>query len=478
MEGVIRIPHVDLAVIGSGAGLIVLEAALKKGLTCALIEKDKFGGTCLNRGCIPTKMLVYPADLVREAQRGERLGVSFPKPDIDWGRISQRVWQQIDANIELRQGYLNTPNLLVLEGTGAFVDKHTLRVELNQGGTTTLTADTILVAAGGRSVLPPIQGLQEADCLTYENFFGDRYPKQVYSSLAIIGGGVIGVEFAHIFSSLGSKVTVIGRAPQLLRGEEEESARLVQSQLKENGVSLLLGHEAVRIEKRDGIKRVISRCMETGVETAVEAQEVLIASGTRPNSDLVQAENAGIALDSHGGILLNEYLQTNVPHIYALGDITGKMLFRHKANYEAQLLADNLYLDKPLRKADYTAVPMAAFTAPQLASVGLTEKQAQEQGIPYQVLRNSYGSIAAGFSMGYSAKEQDAGFIKVLVGENDKLLGVHVAGYQAAALIQPYVYLMNAYSGARYGSAIRLIQQSMTIHPSLSELTAWAFENY
>lgn len=470
--------HVDLAVVGSGAGLIVLEAALNKGLKCALIERDKFGGTCLNKGCIPTKMLVYPADLIREAQRGEKIGVTYPKPHIDWEEISRRVWQQIDVNKELRQGYLDTENLLVLEGTGAFVDAHTMEVQLKDGSSQRITADTFLVAAGGRSVLPPIEGLEEADCLTYENFFGDRYPKAPYKSLVVIGGGVIGVEFAHIFSAFGTEVSMIGRAPQLLRGEEEESARLVENQLKEYGVHLLLDHEAVRIERKGGMKRVISRCMETGVETTVEAEEVLIASGSRPNSDLVQADKAGIVMDKWGGIKVNEYLQTSQPHIYALGDITGKLLYRHKANYEAQLLADNLYSDKPKRKADYATVPMAAFTAPQLSSVGLTEKQVKEQGIPYQVLRNEYGSIAAGFSMGYSAKRHDGGFIKVIVGEDARLLGVHIAGYQAAALLQPYVYLMNAYSDTPYPNAIQLIQQSMTIHPSLSELTAWAFENY
>lgn len=470
--------HVDLAVVGSGAGLIVLEAALQKGLKCALIEKDKFGGTCLNKGCIPTKMLVYPADLIREAQRGEQIGVTFAKPQVDWEKISRRVWRQIDVNKELREGYLNTDNLLVLEGTGAFVDEHTMEVTLNQGGTRRLTADTFLVAAGGRSLLPPIEGLKEADCLTYESFFGGRYPRRPYQSLVIIGGGVIGVEYAHIFSAFGTEVSVIGRAPQLLRGEEEESARLVENQLKEYGVRLLLGHEAVRIEKAGDKKRVISRCMETGVETTVEAEEILIASGSRSNSDLVGADKAGILMDGKGGIQINEYLQTSQPHIYALGDITGKLLFRHKANYEAQLLADNLYSGKPKRKADYSTVPMAAFTAPQLASVGLTEAQAKKQGIPYQVLRNEYGKIAAGFSMGYSPKRQDGGFVKVIVGEDARLLGVHIAGYQAAALLQPYVYLMNAYKDAPYPNAIQLIRQSMTIHPSLSELTAWAFEEY
>ncbi len=252
--------HVDLAVVGSGAGLIVLEAALNKGLKCALIERDKFGGTCLNKGCIPTKMLVYPADLIREAQRGEKIGVTYPKPHIDWEKISRRVWQQIDVNKELRQGYLDTENLLVLEGTGAFVDAHTMEVQLKDGGSQRITADTFLVAAGGRSVLPPIEGLEEADCLTYENFFGDRYPKAPYKSLVVIGGGVIGVEFAHIFSAFGTEVSMIGRAPQLLRGEEEESARLVENQLKEYGVHLLLDHEAVRIERKGGMKRVISRC--------------------------------------------------------------------------------------------------------------------------------------------------------------------------------------------------------------------------
>lgn len=476
----------DLVVVGSGAGFIVLDAALERGLQCALIEKDQLGGTCLNRGCIPSKMLVYPADLIREAQRSDKVGVSFGKPKADWEKIGSRMWQQINQHNNIRRDYEKVPNLNLYFGTGEFTGRKTMRVKMNEGGwSQPFEADKFVLTAGARSKVPDIAGLQEVECLTYETFFGDKFPKKPWESLIIIGGGVIGTEFAHIFSAMGTKVTVIGRAPHLLRGEEEEVSEAVEDQFRAFGIDMLLGHAAISVKKTKNGKKVVTRCTRTGKSNAVEAEEVLLASGVTSNADLLRCDLAGIEVDENGWIVANEYMETNQPDIWALGDITGRYQLRHKANYEADILAGNLFGNGEKRAADYTKVPWAVFTCPQVARVGMTEKEAREKGLKVFVGRNDYSQVASGFAMAYSDGDVDNGFVKIIAGERGELLGVHIAGYQAAALVQPFVYLLNAATIPHvHGDHLHYsvgtfepILQSMVIHPALSELTAWALDN-
>lgn len=476
----------DLVVVGSGAGFIVLDAALDRGLKCALIEKDQFGGTCLNRGCIPSKMLVYPADLIREAERAPKLGVTLGKPKVDWQLLGERMFEKIGANKEIRQAYMNTPNLDVYEGTASFVDAHTMHVTLKDGTVTEpFTAERFLLAGGARSGHPDVEGLDAIDPLTYEQFFGARFPKKPWKSLTIIGGGIIATEFAHIFAAMGTKVTIVGRAPQLLRGEEPEVSAFLADQYRAFGIRLLLGHTAIKASRVGGKKRVTARCVETGKLTGVDSEEVLVASGVVPNSDLMRVDLAGVTTDANGWINTNEYLETNQPHIFALGDINGRYAFRHKANHEAEVLAHNLYAQAERRHVDYRKVPWAVFSFPQLARVGMTEQEAVEDGHKVFVGRNYYSQVASGYAMGYQEGDLDDGFVKIIVDEHGTLLGVHIIGFQAAALVQPYVYLMNAASMPRkHGDHTHVdigtyepLARSMVIHPALSELTAWAFDN-
>lgn len=476
----------DLVVVGSGAGFIVLDAALERGLSCALVEKDQFGGTCLNRGCIPSKMLVYPADLLREAERAPKLGVTFGKPKVDWQRLGERMFEKIGANKEIRQEYMGTPNLDVYEGTASFVDEHTMHVTLKDGTVTEpFTSERFLLAGGARSGRPDVAGLSAIDPITYETFFGERFPKKPWKSLTIIGGGIIATEFAHIFAAMGTKVTVVGRAPQLLRGEEPEVSAFLADQFRAFGIRLLLGHAAEKASLVGGKKRVTARCLETGKLTGVDSEEVLVASGVVSNADLMRVDLAHIKTDAKGWIITNEYLETNQPHIFALGDINGKYAFRHKANHEAEVLAHNLYAQAERRHVDYRKVPWAVFSYPQLARVGMTEQEAVEEGHKVFVGRNYYSQVASGYAMGYEEGDGDDGFVKIIVDEHGTLLGVHIAGFQAAALLQPYVYLMNAASMPRqHGDHMHVdvgtyepVSRSMVIHPALSELAAWAFDN-
>ncbi len=470
----------DLVVIGTGAGLTVAERAAQEGLTVAIVEKGKFGGTCLTRGCIPSKMLVYPADLLREAQRAHKVGIHFEPPRVDWDHISRRVWEQIDISKSIQASFSNIPNVTLFLGEGRFTGPHAMSVRLNAGGEAQLEGKRFLIAAGARNWLPPIEGMEETGYLTYESFFGDRYPKKPWKSLAIVGGGIIAAEFAHIFAAMGTQVTIIGRNRQLLPWEDAEIAQLVHRQYEDFGIRVLTDHEVVRMQPGKTGKEIVARKRSNGESVTVSAQEVLIAAGVVPQTDTLDLALAGVQADAQGWIKADEYLQTSSPHIYALGDIIGGHLFRHKANYEADILMHNLFSPaEPRRAADYRATPWTVFCYPQVGHVGLTEKQVRNKGIRYYCARYRYSYIASGIAMGYKDDDGDNGLVKLLLDEELHILGVHIAGFQAGALVQPFVYLMNAgeqLSDAKAGT-IEPLTRSMVIHPTLSELAAWSLES-
>ena len=483
----------DLAVIGSGVGLTVADAALQQGLTCAMIENAKFGGTCLTRGCIPSKILVHPADLIRDAARAGRVGLKFSLEQLDWQTISGRMWSQIDQSQGIEESLDGARGLDTYKGTGEFTGPHTMKVRLGDGSyTEEFSARRFVVAAGGRPAIPPIKGLAEAGFLDTEKFFGEGFPKKPWESLVIIGGGAIGAEFAHIFSAFGTQVTVVEMLPRLVPTEEEAVSRMLEDNFKQSGIDVYTGHKALSVRAQSGKKILKVQNAQTGEEKDIPCEEILVAAGIRPNTDILSASLAGIAMDEKGWIKTNEFLETSQSHIWALGDINGKYQFRHKANYEADVLINNLfYPDHPEQKADYDAVPWAIFTHPQIAHVGLTQKQAAKQHSRLMVGVKHYSSVAKGFAMGFEEGDRDDGFVKLIAGEDMKILGVHIIGPDAAVLIQAFVYLMN--TGYRCqkpapqgytpdlqstqtcpGGTFDAIGRAMVIHPSLSEVAGWA----
>lgn len=463
----------DLIIIGSGAGLMVMEEGLKNGLSCAVIERGKMGGTCLTKGCIPSKMLVYPADFIRESQDSERFGVASTNPVPDWKRISERVWEQIDFHVQIEHSLNQIPGLTVYKGTASFEDSHIIRIDYGDGRDPDfIRGKKIVIATGARSFVPELPGLKEAGYLTSETFFGDKYPDHPWKSLIILGSGAISAEFAHIFSAMGTKVTLVARSSRILKLEEEEVSLFVQDRFARDGIRILTDTVALSAVKRDGLKVVVVENRVTGEKQELAAEEILVAMGTQSTTDLLAPEKAGIRTDNQGWIETNEYLETSREGIYAIGDINGKFQLRHKANHEALVLSHNLFSGLERKAASYDAVPWAVFTHPQVARVGATEAELQKKGIPYQTAKNYYSEVVAGRAMGHREGDPDNGFVKMIVGEDKKILGVHIAGPQAAALVQPFVYLMNNDSIKGY----ELITDSMIIHPSLSELAGWTFE--
>ena len=463
----------DLVIVGGGAGMLVMDAALSYGLKCAIIEKDKFGGTCLTKGCIPSKMLVYPADFIRETESAKRFGIIAQKPEIDWKAISSRMWEQIDFSKQIEERIKEMGNLTLFKGKGTFVSNKEMVIQYENGqADEIIEGDRFVIATGAKSQVPKVQGLEETGYITSEDFFGEQYPEKPWKSLVIIGSGAISLEFAHIFSAFGTEVTMVARSERILKKEDIDIAVFVHKQFLTNGINILTERDIVSVSREGGMKVVTVENRNTKERNVIRCEEILVASGSQSTAKDLGLKEAGLEADKDGWINTNEYLETNQPNIWAIGDVNGKYQFRHKANHEAQVVTHNLFSNEEKKQVNYHATPWAIFTHPQVGRVGATEAELIDQGIPYLTAKNYYSEVVGGRAMGFKNNDEDNGFVKVLVGHDKRILGVHIVGPQAATLTQPFVYLMNMEIKSDL-RAYDVIDESMIIHPSLSELTAW-----
>jgi dihydrolipoamide dehydrogenase len=448
----------DLVVVGSGAGMNVAANATAHGLRVAVIDRGPIGGTCLNRGCIPSKVMLYPADVIRTLEEAKAIGIQAKVEKIDYDLIMKRVWQIVlDDRQQMERGVQHSEQLQFYNTEAHFISDYTLRA-----GRDKIKADRIVLALGARPTIPPIEGLQETGYLTSATVFDLQEPPK---SLIIVGGGYIASEFAHFFSAIGSKVTIVGRNPRLVPQEEPEISALLQRKMSDH-LQVYTGYEATRASVEDGLKTVTAVNRADGRPYTFRGQEILVAAGRRSNADLLHPEKTGVEIDEHGWIVVDPYLQTTKEGIWALGDAIGRHQFRHTANYHASVVWQNAFTEHQ-RPVHEDNVPHAVFTHPQIASVGLTEAQAQ-QNHDILVGIKPYADTAKGYAMG----EQD-GFVKVIV-ENGtgRILGAHAIGPQAAILVQQYVYVMHADEGTYLPFA-----RAQTIHPALSEVVVGALGN-
>ncbi len=436
----------DLIIVGSGSGNSI--PAYLDDWNIALVERDVFGGTCLNRGCIPSKMFVYPADVAVASQTSAKLGIDAQFNGADWAAIRDRVFGLIDPIAASGRDYraTGTPNVTLIEGTADFVDERVLDVEGRR-----ITAPNILLAAGARPVIPPISGLVETGFHTSDSIM--RLP-ELPKRLGIIGGGFIAVEMGHVFSGLGSHVTVFNRSNTLLREFDQDISSTFTEAFGQR-VDLLLGHVPTHVERvADGIK-ITCAIGETIVD------ELLVATGREPNSDLLNVDAAGLECHHHGTIAVDDTMATSVEGIWAVGDIANNYQLKHLANAEAAIAFWNIAHPDDLRRQSYKAVPSAVFSSPQVATVGLTEQEAVKQGRSFSVGRRDYGGTAYGWAMA-----DETGFAKVLVDDvTGLIIGAHVLGPQASSLIQPIIQAMQFDQRAE-----DIARQVFYIHPALTEV--------
>lgn len=451
--------HFDLVIIGTGSGNSIPNEAMA-GWDIAILEKGTFGGTCLNVGCIPTKMFVHTADQAAAPANAKKLGVYAHLDAVHWPEIRDRVFGRIDPIAEGGRNWRanENANVTVYEGTAKFLDAHTI----DTGTGETITADRIVVAAGSRPTIPEIADIETTGFHTSDSIMRlDELPE----SLIIIGSGFIASEFAHVFSSFGVQVTMIARSNLLLRHEDLEIAERFTDVAKQKW-DVRLQRKTIRAEKTPAGVRLHMEGPD-GAET-VEAEQLLVAVGRQPNTDLLDITKAGVELHDDGRIKVDEFQRTSQPHILALGDISSDYQLKHVANHEARVVQHNLLNPDEPRKSDHRFVPAAVFSSPQIASVGLTEEQAKAKGIRYVTASQAYASIAYGWAM-----EDTTGFAKLIADPaTGQLLGAHIIGPQASTVIQPLIQAMSFGLDAK-----SMAHGQYWIHPATPELVENALLN-
>ncbi|HXV47068.1 MAG TPA: dihydrolipoyl dehydrogenase [Nitrososphaera sp.] len=447
----------DLIVIGSGSGLDVANVVAQEGKRVAIIEKGRMGGTCLNRGCIPSKLLIHSADVMETIKTAGQFGVNVTGFSVDFEKIVNRTNGIVDSDSDgIRQAFSQIENPKLFPDECRFVGEKTISV-----GGQTIKADKILIASGTRPAIPKIEGLEGSGFITSDEALRLKKQPRV---LTIIGGGYVAAELAHFFGSLGTKINIIQRRDILLPDEDEEVARKFTDMFSKK-YSIHLGYHTQSVSKSGGTFTVVAKNSPSR-KIEVESDQLLIATGRTPNSDTLDLGKTGVKTDSAGFIAVDNHLETNVKGIFALGDAVGRYLFKHAANHEAQYAYYNLTHDKKI-PVDYTAMPHAVFSWPQVAGAGYTEQELKQNNIQYSKAIYLYIRTA----MGEAIEDRD-GFVKLLASKEGKILGCHIIGSQASILIHEVLVAM------KLGAGVNSIVRTVHIHPALSEVVSRAASSF
>ncbi|MDQ2838604.1 MAG: mycothione reductase [Actinomycetota bacterium] len=438
----------DLAIIGTGSGnsLVTPDFDDKR---VAIIESGTFGGTCLNVGCIPTKMYVYAAEVANTIRHAGRYGVDAHLDGVRWTDIRDRIFGRIDPIAAGGQDYrTNGPNTTTFLGHGEFTGPKSIRISTGDE----ITAEQIVIATGGRPVIPDVVTESGVPFHTSDTIMRiEKLPER----LLILGGGYISAEFAHVFSALGTAVTVIARSTKLVRHLDAEIADRFTSVVADKW-DLRLGVDVSKVSGGPGEIR-----LDFSDGTSAVGDLLLVATGRTPNTDRLGLAAAGVATLADGRVRVDNYGRTNVAGIFSLGDVSSDYQLKHVANHEARVVAHNLSHPADLREFDHRFVPSAIFTDPQIASVGCTEEELRAEGRSYRAATQDYGDTAYGWAM-----EDHTGICKVIADPvTGRLLGAHLMGYQASNLIQPLVQAMSFDQ-----TVTDLARGQYWIHPALMEV--------
>jgi pyruvate/2-oxoglutarate dehydrogenase complex dihydrolipoamide dehydrogenase (E3) component len=440
----------DVVIIGGGSGgLVVASAAAQLNAKVALVEKDRLGGDCLWFGCVPSKSLLHASRVANEVKTSSRFGIYSTPPDIQFSEAIghvQKAISKIQPNDSPER--FESLGVEVIFGQGEFKDENTFTVNGRD-----LQARAFVVSTGSRPKVPPIEGIEEAGFLTNEQVFSLRERPE---SLAVIGAGPIGCELGQAFHRLGSKVSMISSRDHILPKEDPEAALVVEQQLEADGINLVRGKRAQKVEVIDGKKH-----LWVGDEKVV-VDEILVSSGRVPNVDSLNLEAAGVNYNNKG-VAVNQKLQTSNKRIYACGDVIGGYQFTHVAGYEAGVVIQNA-LFFPSAKADYRVIPWATFTEPELDHVGLTEEQAKERyGNEFEVLKQDFADVDRA-----QAEGATEGFAKILTTPKGQILGAHIVGPSAGEIIHEIILAM------KNQLPVSALTGMIHIYPTLSEVNSKA----
>jgi mycothione reductase len=447
----------DIIVIGAGEGLGIAFRAQSAGLRVALIDKGKLGGTCLNVGCIPSKILIHTADVITAIRESGKLGIHADITSIDFGAIMQRMRENIDRG----RGFIadavkESEHLEFYNEEARFIGDYMLETAGEK-----IRSKKIFIASGSRPIVPPVEGLKGVNYLTNENVLSlTRQPE----SIIILGGGYIAVEYGHFFAAMGARVTILQHNIRLLPNEEPEISDLLMKELGKR-MAVHTGVDIVEVARADNRYTVHMKHMDTRDIKEFAAESIMIAAGRMSNADLLKVENTGVQTDASNYIRVDDSLLTTREHIWAYGDAIGRKMFTHAGDKEMEIAWHNANNDHKIRM-DFGAVPHAVYTHPQVASIGITEERARKD---HNILvgRAHYSDVAKGKAM-----MEENGFAKAIVDKGTRtILGFHIIGPEAAILIQEVV---NAVANKM---PVESITGPMHIFPALSEIITETFNN-
>ncbi len=439
-----------IAIIGGGpGGYVAAIRAAQLGGKVTLIEKEMIGGTCLNVGCIPTKALLQSAEALEQVKQAKKFGITATADGFDWSTVMKRKDRVVKQLVKGVQGLMKTNQIEVLQGTATFLDDQTIEVTSPDGEKVDLQPDRIIIATGSKPFIPPIKGLD-----SYTDWLDSSKAlslEALPSSLLIIGGGVIGIEFASIFNQFGVAVTIVEEQSEILPAMDQELAGLLRKKLTKAGINFQLG---ARVEAAaphaEGVELSLG-------EDKLKAEKLLIAVGRRSYIDGLGLENTSVKTERRQ-ILINELTQTNVEHIYAIGDCTGQIMLAHYASAQGEIAAENALGSEEIFNGKVT--PGCVYSDPEFAGVGLTEQQANAKGLVYRV--GKFPLKASGKAL---AMDKTYGFAKVLVEEQtNKIIGVHLLCERATDLITEAAVVM------QNGGTTKEILATIHPHPTLSEV--------
>jgi dihydrolipoamide dehydrogenase len=443
-------PKYDAIVIGSGqAGNPLSQKLADHGWTVALVEKAELGGTCINTGCTPTKTMVASAQVAHYARHAQEWGVRAGEVTVDLPKVVARkdqIVKQWRSGVERK--VQERKNLRLYRGQAQFTGPHSIRV-----GSEVLESERIFINSGTRPSIPTLDGLNRIDYLTNASIMELR---EVPEHLLVLGGGYIGLEFGQMFRRFGSQVTVIHQSDRILPREDADVTDELRKALEGEGIRFLLNARTTSVEKQKS--QVMLKVESDGKSTAVSGSHLLVATGRRPNTDDMGLEKAGVETDRQGFIRVNGRLETNVPGIWALGDVKGGPAFTHISYSDYQIVYGNLIEGKSL-STDNRLVPYAVFTDPQLGRVGMTEKEARAAGRKLKI-----GKIPVAWVARAIERSETAGLMKIVVdAENDRILGAAILSTEGGELVQILGFVMLA------GAPYTLLKGAIYIHPTLAE---------
>jgi pyruvate/2-oxoglutarate dehydrogenase complex dihydrolipoamide dehydrogenase (E3) component len=445
--------HFQNLILGSGvAGKILAWTLAGQGQKTIVVERSMVGGSCPNVACLPSKNVIYSAKAVSLVHPTKGLGVVTGSLRVDMAGVARRKWGMVNELVEMHLGKFKASGTELVMGEARFTEPKTVRVTLNAGGTRLLRGERVFINVGTRASMPDVPGLAIAGPMTHVEALNlERLPEH----LVILGGGYVGLEFAQAMRRFGSRVAIIQRGPQLLEREDPHVADALLELMRDEGVEVLLQAEVVNVTGRSGAGVALQVRAGAGKKT-IEASDILVATGRTPNTDCLDVGKAGVQLDSRGYIRVNDRLQTSAPDVWATGECAGSPHFTHVGEDDCRIVLDNLAGGS--RTTGGRLIPYCLFTDPELAHVGMYESEAQAKKVSYRISRMPMAMVFRARTL-----SQTRGFMKALIGDDDRILGFTAFGAEAS---ESMAVVQTAMLG---GIPYKVLRDTIWTHPTAAE---------